>query len=59
MWEWKVAAGGNNYPKLGECRIMEGITAAELYGKAIAGNGNWSDRRQYPRARSGLLLSYE
>lgn len=42
MWEWKVAAGGNNYPKLGECRIMEGITAAELYGKAIAGNDNWS-----------------
>lgn len=28
------------YPKLGECRIMEGITAAELYGKAIAGNNN-------------------
>lgn len=42
MWEWKVAAGGNNHPKLGECRIMEGITAAELYGKAIAWNDNWS-----------------
>lgn len=53
-----MAAGGNNHPKLGGCRIMEGITAAELYGKAFTGNDNWSDRRQYPHARSGLLLSY-
>lgn len=43
MWEWKVAAGGgNNHPKLGECRITEGITTAELFGKAFAGNDNWS-----------------
>lgn len=41
MWEWKVVVGGNNYLKLGECRIMEGIMVVELYGKVIVGNDNW------------------
>lgn len=41
MWEWKVVVGGNNYLKLGGCRIMEGIMVVELYGKVIVGNDNW------------------
>lgn len=41
MWEWKVVVGGNNYLKLGECRIMEGIMVVELYGKVIVWNDNW------------------
>lgn len=43
MWEWKVVVGGNNYLKLGECRIMEGIMVVELCGKVIVGNDNWLD----------------
>lgn len=41
MWEWKLVVGGNNYLKLGECRIMEGIMVVELYGKVIVWNDNW------------------
>lgn len=41
MWEWILVVGGNNYLKLGECRIMEGIMVVELYGKVIVGNDNW------------------
>lgn len=36
-----MVVGGNNYLKLGECRIMEGIMVVELYGKVIVGNDNW------------------
>lgn len=43
MWEWILVVGGNNYLKLGECRIMEGIMVVELYGKVIVGNDNWLD----------------
>lgn len=41
MWEWILVVGGNNYLKLGECRIMEGIMVVELYGKVIVWNDNW------------------
>lgn len=41
MWEWILVVRGNNYLKLGECRIMEGIMVVELYGKVIVWNDNW------------------